>query len=62
MLAEDPNLLEDRNQQQQTPLILASKFNHLPVVRLLTCHGANLDLVDEDGHMAFESACMDEFD
>lgn len=42
------------DQNHSTPLMIASHYNHAPIVELLVDRGANPDLVDQMGRTAFD--------
>jgi ankyrin repeat protein len=46
------------NPRQETPLLLACRFNHINVVKLLLEKGADISLCDVDGNTALDDASM----
>jgi ankyrin repeat protein len=49
LLENVPDLVKQRNQNYETPLILAAKYGHLEIVRLLISRRADINAQDKNG-------------
>jgi len=56
LLKEKPDLVKARDNDGWTPLIMAARFNHVNLIKLLLKSGAKVDDVDNEGSSALHHA------
>ena len=57
-LQMSPELLHAKDSRGSTPLILASYYNHLDLVKLLLAHGADVNEKDSSQNTALMGVCF----
>ena len=50
--------LRDRDNENETPILHAIRFNNLEIIKILYKNGAKLDVIMEDGFSHLTSACL----
>lgn len=56
LLKEKPDLVKAKDNDGWTPLIMAARFNHVNIIKLLLKSGAKVDDVDNEGSSALHHA------